>query len=274
MLRFKKHNSFLAFLAILTILLFVSCGSDDSPTKPDEEDDSMVLIKAGKEFMMGSTNGGSDEKPVHKVYLDDFYMDKYEVTSTQYCQFLNEKGNQSEGGATWLNITDFNCRIRKQDGKYVPETGYENHPVGLITWYGAAAYAEWAGKRLPTEAEWEYAARGGLERQEYPWGDSINNTMANYNNNVGDSTPVGKYPANGYGLYDMGGNVYEWCADWYDAGYYTNSPYENPVGPERGDYRVMRGGCWISASGNLRCADRSGEIPKNSHLVIGFRCAR
>ena len=273
---FKKLNLLLTLIVIFFVLSLVSCSNNNSPTEPGENYDDMVLITGGKVFLMGSNDGDSDEQPVHEVYLDDFYMDKYEVTNTQYCQFLNEKGNQEEGEVTWLDIEDDDCRIKKQEGKYVPRSGYENHPVIEVTWYGARAYAEWAGKRLPTEAEWEYAARGGLAGQKYPWGNSIDSSMANYGENIGDTTPVGNYSANGYGLYDMAGNVWEWCADWFDDNYYTNSSYENPTGPSSGAFRVLRGGSWRSgADGGVRCADRSsGVYPYGSGYSHGFRCVR
>lgn len=241
-----------------------------SETYPD-----MVNVTGGT-FMMGSNDGASDEKPVHKVYVNDFYMDKYEVTRTQYCRFLNEKGNQNEGGATWLDIGDSDCKIVKQGGRYVPVSGYANHPVIEVTWYGARAYANWAGKRLPTEAEWEYAARGGTKSNGYTYsGSNSVGSVAWYNGNSGGKThPVGKKQPNELGLYDMSGNVWEWCADWYSSGYYSKSPYENPTGPSSGSGRVLRGGSWSGNAIGMRCANRSSNNPSHSHNYIGFRCVR
>jgi formylglycine-generating enzyme required for sulfatase activity len=230
----------------------------------------MVYIPAGW-FTMGSNHGDSDEKPVHQVYLDAFYISKYEITNSQYCVFLNEVGNQSEGGATWLDINDSDCKILYKDGKYVPKKGYEKHPVVEVSWYGARAYCQWAGGRLPTEAEWEKAARGGLEGKKYPWGDIIDSSKANYNNNVGDTTKVGSYPPNNYGLYDMAGNVWEWCNDWYDSNYYNNSPTNNPQGPSSGTYRVIRGGGFCNVANYCRCAFRYSGSPRNSGTILGFR---
>jgi formylglycine-generating enzyme len=240
-----------------------------SDTFPD-----MKYVTGGT-FKMGSNNGESDEKPVHKVYVDDFYMDKYEVTNAQFSKFLNEKGNQKEGGATWLDISDNDCKIVKQRSKFVPVSGYANHPAIEVTWYGARAYANWAGKRLPTEAEWEYAARGGSNSKAYKYsGSNSVGTVAWYNGNSGNKThPVGTKQPNELGLFDMSGNVWEWCADWYGKNYYNKSPYENPTGPTGALVRVLRGGSWSNSDYNVRCANRY-YYPFHSSYNIGFRCVR
>ncbi|MBN1782439.1 formylglycine-generating enzyme family protein [bacterium] len=269
----SRCRCFSIFMGLFLALLVFSCSHKDSPTGPDDTD-GMVFIEAGREFMMGSENGDEDEKPVHRVYLDDFYMDACEVSNARFCIFLNEQGNQSGGGVEWLDMESGYCRIMKQDGLYVPREGYENHPVVEVTWYGAEAYTAWAGKRLPTEAEWEYAARGGLEGEDYPWGEGINSKYANYNGRNDGTMPVENYPPNGYGLYQMAGNVQEWCADWYEDNYYRKSPYENPQGPGTGIGRVLRGGAWNHWETFLRCADRREEIPGWSGNHVGFRCAR
>ena len=144
---------------------------------------------------MGSNNGGNDEKPVHTVYLDAFYIDKYEMTQAQYNKFL-------EANPQW--------------GSPSTDNTYDNYPVTPVSWYAAMAYAKWAGKRLPTESEWEKAARGGLVGQAYPWGNSIDSSKVFLNGGMGNTVPVGSYPPNNYGLYDMAGNAWEWCLDQYD----------------------------------------------------------
>jgi len=244
-----------------------------TPT-PVSATDDMVLIADG-EFLMGSNYGDHNETPIHKVYLAAFYIDKYEVTNLQFSQFLNEKGNQEEGGVAWLDTSDEDCLIEYRNGKYQPKSGYENHPVIEVSWFGARAYAEWAGKRFPTEAEWEKAARGGLVGKKYPWGDNIDSSKANYDENVGQTTPVGRYPPNNYGLYDMGGNVWEWVSDWYDEDYYSSSnSYRNPQGPNYGSERVIRGAGWSYDARYLRCASRSYVHPDNTSNHLGFRCAK
>jgi len=276
---------------------------DEAPTELIKNGDVMVLISAG-EFLMGSSEGLDHERPAHKIHLDAYYMDKHEVTNAQFCEFLNEKGDQialskdyeqyedpedgttvivrpltlvyqrKEGGIPWLNMETRYCRIEYTDGKCQPMSGYENHPVVGVSWYAAKGYAEWAGKRLPTEAEWEKAARGDLEKKQYPWGDSIDSTKANYDENVGDTTPVDSYDPNDYGLYNMTGNVGEWCSDWYGKNYYTTSPTKNPQGPNSGSHRLVRGGSWQRSASNLRCAARTAYSPHTTDYDLGFRCAK
>ncbi len=264
------------------------------PTITGKDGAKMVLIPAG-EFQMGSNDGEDNEKPVHTVYLNAFYMDKYEVTNSQYAQFLNDYGKNADAvGHELIDLDDEDCLIEKGGSVYRPKSGYENHPVIEVTWYGAAAYAQFYGKRLPTEAEWEKAARGGLVGKKYPWGDSISPTKANYDSDRSRSystadmleylNPVGSFPPNGYGLYDMAGNVWEWCADEYDKNYYSKSPKDNPTGPGTPilfvnsgftsvkERRVCRGGSWVGNPDYMRCADRYWGDPAFSFDYQGFRC--
>jgi iron(II)-dependent oxidoreductase len=211
--------------------------------------EEMSIIPAG-EFKMGSEYGNIDEKPVHTVYLAEFYMDIYPVTNAQYRQFIEATGTSDP---RYWNNENFN---------------QSNQPVVGVTWYDAMAYAEWSGKRLPTEAEWEKAVRGGLVGKKYPWGnEKPDDKRANFNENVGKTTPVGNYPANSYG-----GNVWEWCADWYDGNYYSRSPDRNPKGPDTGDYRVLRGGSWYDDVDNLRVAARVRYGLTLTDDDVGFRC--
>ena len=191
----------------------------------------MVLIPAGS-FEMGDHFGqaNDDERPVHRVELDAFYMDRHEVTIGRFRQFVNQSG---------YNYPD---HLWNKVAQYSPT---DDHPMVRLSGDDAAAYASWAGKRLPTEAEWEYAARGRLVGKRYPWGNEISRDYANYSVTggadrwSGQTAPVGSFKPNGYGLYDMAGNVWEWCADWYDENYYRNSrnsPVNNPLGPETGSF--------------------------------------
>ncbi len=260
----------------------------------------MVLIPAGT-FQMGSNTGDADESPIHTVSLDAFYMDTHEVTNAEYAAFLNAMGKHENIWWRWVRIGTASTNIILVDGVYRPRAGYENHPVIYIRWRGAMAYARWAGKRLPTEAEWEYAARGGLAGKRYPWGDTIDKTKANYNKpGLGRSMPVGSYPPNGYGLYDMIGNAAEWCLDTYDADYYAKSPTHNPVSlsiatsiqdlldnykADLGTYsslnkyeqpqdRVVRGGDWYDSETYLSVTGRYGYTTWGGSNVFGFRCVK
>ena len=221
----------------------------------------MVLIPAG-EFQMGSDNGGDNAKPIHVVYLYTFYMDKYEVMNAQYRRFVQETGHSEPQGYGYTSH-----RFRPwSDSKF----SGDDQPVVCVSWDDAQAYASWAGKRLPTEAEWEKAARGSLVGLEYPWGNKITEENANYGGNIGNTTSVGSYSPNGYGLYDMTGNVWEWCADWY--GSYSGSTERNPTGTDSGVARVLRGGSWHCDPSLLRVAFRNSHTPKLTLDVVGFRC--
>jgi formylglycine-generating enzyme required for sulfatase activity len=226
--------------------------------------------------------------PQHEVHLDSFRLDRTEVTNAQYAAFLNEQGNQREAGMTWLNLWDEDCLIEWADGGYRPKEGYADHPVVEVTWYGASAYCTWARKRLPTEAEWEKAARG-TERLLYPWGDTFDGNLVNscdvkctedwsdeaWDDGYAYTAPVGSYQdgASPYGALDMAGNVGEWVADWYGEDYYGNALDSNPLGPGSGERRVIRGGSWYELGGSMRAAQRSHDDPAVSDGNLGFRCA-
>ena len=253
----------------------------------------MVLIPAG-EFRMGSSGSTHDyltrdERPVHTVYVDAFYMDVYEVTNGQYKKFINANPRWQKGHIDRrFHNGDY---LRYWNGNTYLE-GKGGHPVVYISWYAAMEYAKWAGKRLPTEAEWEKAARGGLIDRKYPWGNEIDSTKANYGGNVGDSMSVGRYAPNNYGLYDMCGNVWEWCLDIWDPDFYVSSPARNPIG---GGFSLMevvnkftnydlsyvnfalRGGDWRSSirqdvQERVRVAVRFYSPAPYTNGSIGFRC--
>lgn len=231
----------------------------------------MVFIEGG-EFTRGSLEGQRDEHPLHSVTLKSFFLDIHPVTNEQFVRYLEYVGSEQDTCYNEL-ICLKDSRIQRRSGKLVIETGYARHPVVGVTWYGAAEYAAWVGKRLPTEAEWEVAAGGGVQSR-YPCGEEIDKTMANFFSS--DTTEVMSYPANVYGLYDMAGNVYEWCYDWYGYNFYEVSAQESycPVGPLQGVYRVLRGGCWKSLKDDLRCAHRHRNNPGVVNSTYGFRCAK
>lgn len=231
----------------------------------------MVVIPGGS-FYRGSNDGNRDEVPRHQVYLSSFAIDIHPVTNEQFVRFLEVMGGEKDSNHQDI-IRMRDSRIKRSGGKLSIESGYAKHPVVGVTWYGAIAYAKWIGKRLPTEAEWEIAARGGRENSLYPTGDDIEKTQANFFS--ADTTAVMSYAPNGYGLYDMVGNVYEWCQDWYGYNYYELSIQEpeNPNGPLQGVYRVLRGGCWKSLKEDLRCSRRHRNNPGTVNGTYGFRCA-
>ena len=251
--------------------------------KLDPSYTNMVLVPAG-EFQMGSNENDAenDEKPMHTVYVDAFYIDKYEVTNAQYKKFT-DANSQWQKGRIPRKHHDGDYLKYWNGNDYPPDKG--NHPVVYVSWYAAMAYAQWVDKRLPTEAEWEKAARGGLTGKKYTWGDLFDSRRANYGENIGDTTAVGIYPANGYGLYDMTGNVWEWCLDEYNADSYSLSPRHNPLAGGTvnnivSDFtnvksvRVLRGGSWVSAAKFVRVSDRTRFTPKITNKARGFRCVK
>ncbi len=251
--------------------------------RPAASIDSMVLIPAGS-FQMGSEDAqsDSDESPVHTVFLDAFYMDIYEVTNEQFSAFLTEQGNQTKSGASWYSLIQAHPHLQLNGAVWSVDGGFADHPVGGVTWFGAQAYCELRGARLPTEAEWEKAARGGLEGMAYPWGNNTSTCTFGASNGAqrfgcdGETAPVGSFTLNGYGLYDMAGNMYEWVADWYDPGYYeSQSEWNNPSGPASGLFKSFRGGAWYALEANLRVAFRGDKInsPTYTDSGFGFRCA-
>ena len=247
-------------------------GDPSNPSAPN-----MMFIPAGY-FEMGGINRDEDaerdEKPTHTVSVDAFYIDTYEVTNTQYKEFV-DANPQWQKGRIPKKYHDGDYLKHWDGNDYPPDKG--NHPVVYVSWYAAMAYAEWRGKRLPTEAEWERAAREAWR--------AINADTANYGENVGDTTPVGTYPPDASGLYDMAGNVWEWCLDEYNADFYSVSPRHNPIAGGTVDtivsdwtnvksVRVLRGGSWVSDAKFVRVSDRTRFTPKITNKARGFRCVK
>jgi formylglycine-generating enzyme required for sulfatase activity len=260
--------------AVLLICCFSTAVVAQKKTEKSLAYEGMVLIPAGS-FQMGSEEGESDEKPVHTVYISQFWMDKYEVTNGEYKKCVDAGSCRAP-----ISVESYTR------SSYYGDSRYENYPVINVDWSQAKAYCEWKGGRLPTEAEWEYAARGGLKSVKYPNGDNINCGDANYcrssvcdeckgyGDKDDDTHPVGSYEANGYGLYDMAGNIWEWVSDWNDSNYYKSRPPRDPQGPTNGEYRVVRGGSWADDSDSLRVSYRRSLDPTGGGSIIGFRCAR
>ncbi len=228
----------------------------------------MVNVPAG-EFLMGSNNAidnqaYSDELPQHTVYLDSFWIDNTEVTNAQYARCVGV------GQCT----PPYKTRSSTHPS-YYGDNQYANYPVVYVDWNQAQMYCTWAGRRLPSEAEWEKAARG-TDGRIYPWGDTApDQSLLNYNQNKGDTTAVGSYPsgASPYGVLDMAGNVWEWVNDWYSNSYYQHSPARNPTGPDSGTSRVLRGGSWDRDDRHVRSAGRYANYPEYWYNYLGFRCA-
>ncbi len=277
--------------------------------------EGMAFIPGGV-FQMGDSYGGgdSDERPVHSAYVSGFYMGTYELTNDEMVEAMqwahdngklvvssssvkNAQGNQQE----LLNLDDADCRITWDGSVFgIKSAKGSGYPCVEVSWYGSAAYcnyrsekegrapcynlADWScnfsanGYRLPTEAEWEKAARGGLNGKQYGGGDSIDHSKANYDRNpvyaVGAypyTSPAGSFAPSGYGLHDMEGNLWEWCSDWYEGAYYATSPSSNPRGPSAGSSRVLRGGSWYSLARNCRSAYRQRSDPSGTGEHLGFR---
>jgi formylglycine-generating enzyme len=263
---------------------------------------AMVLVPAGA-FRMGSTDeeltdvyaicipilgdadcknqGFEEEQPPHEVTLDAYYIDQYEVTNDQFAVFMNESGNQTGGNVQWYEAADDKARIQFIDGKWQSIEAYGQHPATEMTWYGAQAFCEARGGRLPTEAEWEKAARWNPATNEvsvYPWGlTQPTAEQANYAMTGNDTRPVGSFEAgkSPLGVYDMAGNVFEWVADWYvPGGYGSADPVNEPAGPSEGTTKIIRGGSWGHNAFLLRAANRGTLLPTLGLNYVGFRCAK
>ncbi len=271
----NRNNCF----SIVCILLFSVCIRFEVSAQETE----LILISAGT-FTMGSDSRAADERPMHKVYLDAYYIGKYEVTNAEYYEFwkLQER-----------NSSDQKPQHTPENFPHLPHIGdwptraeqFPNYPVVGVSWHDAAAYAAWKGMRLPTEAEWEKAARGYTNRT-WPWGRAIEpyaNTAATDDGYENRLAPVGSFPKGKsyYGAMDMAGNVWEWTTDWYSDVYYWYSsqavakrPKQNPMGPTVGSWRVIRGGSWIDAITRCSTTFRFYLYPNLKTSFVGFRLAK
>ena len=279
--------------------------------------DGMLLLPGG-EFLMGTDSRegypADGEGPVRKVRVNPFWIDAVAVSNARFGRFVDATGHVTEAerfgwsfvfagflpsdfpptrgvaGAPWWRQV-YGADWRHPEGRHSSTDDRPDHPVLHVSWNDAVAYCRWAGKRLPTEAEWEYAARGGLEQRRYPWGDRLTPDGEHRTNvwqgefpsrntaedGYAGTAPVDAFPPNGHGLDNMTGNTWEWCADWFSAAFHVEGPRDNPAGPPSGDWKVMRGGsylCHRSYCFRCRVAARSANTPDSSTGNLGFRCVR
>lgn len=246
---------------LMATLLLTTLNAVKGQPHTGEAPEGMVFIPGGT-FYMGSNEGQPIAAPKHEVTLNDYYMDIHEVSNRQYYEYCQATGSK---------LPEFWGMELYKSGLDFPD-----HPVVGISYLEASLYAEWAGKRLPTEAEWEHAARGGLEDISYPYGENPDHSLARYNDPEAEKGPVkcGSYPPNDYGLYDMSGNAWEWVSDWFSEDYYSESPEKDPAGPPLGTFRVLRGGGWHSGGGCTSVHRRNGLPPNWVDFAGGFRCVK
>jgi len=277
---------YLFLLNFALLMLFVSCGGSDNE---EPEDETMVSVPAG-EFIMGCNSEVDkrcydNEHPVHTVKLSEYKIDKYEVTAGEYKKCI-DAGNCNNKNA---DEPHYEASVNDECNIYAADKG--NHPMNCVSWFGAKAYCEWVGKKLPTEAQWEKAARG-TQGLKYPWGNEpeanceyavisvYNSETDDYDNGCGkDGTWIvgskekGKSP---YGVYDMIGNVEEWVDDYYAENYYENSPLENPAGPDSGEHHSIRSGSFSDNTDtwSIRASARNDDTPESDRPSLGFRCVK
>jgi formylglycine-generating enzyme required for sulfatase activity len=237
---------------------------DELPTCTEPKlNPTRVRVPAGT-FQMGSDSGAADEKPIHRVSGGGFEIDRYEVTNARYAECVRA------GTCKAPSLKSSSVR-----SSYFGDTRFGDYPVIHVSWEQASQFCTWTGGRLPSEAEWERAARGTQDSRTFPWGESQPDcSRANFAGCVGDTDRVGRREAgmSPYGAFDMAGNVWEWTSDWYDHSYYGSSPEADPKGPAQGTLKVMRGGCWVSGGNSLRTTCRKAELPGLWAPNVGFRC--
>ena len=285
------------FISLFVILITLSINAQTSVTETTNETraiitnpvlDNMVFVKGGT-FQMGTNDGYSDEKPAHLITVGDFYISKYEVTVTEFKKFIDATNYQTDAdkaggssvhdGNSWFqkNGVNWKCDVA---GNIRLSSDY-NHPVIHVSWNDATAYCNWIGGRLLTEAEWEYASRGGNKTNGYKysgsntlnnvgWFDENSYDLGSSHSNYG-THQVGTKSPNELGIYDMSGNVSEWCSDWY--GSYSSSLQNNPKVESAGAYRIIRGGCWYHSATYCRVVGRNNSVPTLTHSGFGFRIA-
>lgn len=293
-MRYSKALITICCLIIATVFFANTnaCAEGVPPTIKTKDGVKVKLIPAGT-FMMGSAE--PDIAPIstpHKIFVNAFYMDEHLVTNFQFARFLNEAAGKDglvKDRKKWIVIREdmqdqerelwWPTEIGHERGKYFAYEGFENYPVITVSWLAADKYCKWAGKRLPTEAEWEKAARGKKKEARFVWGNSLPTEGVVFNRQwrTNEEPPplsnVIYGMPNGYGLFNMAGMIWEWCADWFAHDYYESSPSKNPQGPESGEFKVLRGGSWFNAANVLRVGLRNFIAPDALDETTGFRCA-
>jgi len=260
---------------ILFAFLFSAVDSSSSASEMQHVTE-MVRIPAGV-FVMGSEEGGADEKPQHRITLGEFLIDRTPVTNAQFAQFLNAAGTHSKQGQRWYDMEDADARIHGRAGRWAADPAAEDHPVVEVSWYGAVAYCRWAGKRLPTEAEWEKAARG-VDGRKYPWGEQPpDHERAHFGAGWNETRAVGRLArgASPYGVLDLAGSVWEWVSSAYLPYPYVATDGREDLNCAR--VRGTRGGGHDSRAEDLTVTNRGHHVsrnPRSGHHNIGFRCAR
>ena len=236
----------------------------------------MVVVPGGT-FIMGRDNGPADEQPAHRIFLPTFYIDRDLVTTAEFAPFVQAKGTEGPHGEMYLDVHDFDNRLHPRGGVWLPDEGFENYPAGEVSWHGALAYCRWRGKRLPSEAEWEKAARG-TDGRLYPWGNEEPQPgLAFFGAMRGQTAPVGQYPrgSSPYGVRDMAGQVWEWTTSMYKP--YPYNPKDGRENLAAFAIRVARGGSSSSPAVGLTTTSRQVITPNRAltgHAYIGFRCAQ
>jgi formylglycine-generating enzyme len=291
--------SLIAFIASFFIFYhWFHRKPDSSRSVSDRTLGKMVSIPGGAFRMGNDASARPAERPAHEAVVEEFLMDEHEVTNRQFAEFVRQTGYVTKAEERrYSQVYDLK---KRQWGKCLgadwrhpggPETtldGKDDYPVVHVSWFDAQAYCHWSGKRLPTEAEWEYAARSGLRDADYPWGREETpdgRHMANYWQHNRDEpadgfltlAPVKSFPPNRFGIFDMSGNIWEWCGDWYADDYYAQSPRENPPGPSEGRNRVIRGGSWLCPENffvGYTVFARAFRTPEETAQNIGFRCVQ
>jgi len=269
-------SSDMSVAATSTPDMFLVSAIHDAGERNVSSIDGMILVYIPSEyFAMGSSEGNGDQSPVHDVFIRGYWLDSTEITSEMFARFLNSQGNQIEGGVNWLNPVEPHVWVYEKAGNWQAWPGMENYPIVGVSWYGANAYCQWAGRQLPSEAQWEFAASGAVGLR-FPWGnEELDCDHARFTGCGNSPVEVGSLPqgVSSFGAYDLAGNVAEWVGDRYASDYYGRSPQIDPTGPSNGYYRVLRGGSWKSPYISLQSWHRDWAGADMRDSSIGFRCA-